>query len=387
MKKRFEDLDILRGLSVIGMILVLMPGAWEHRYSWLNHADWAGLPPLADLIFPTFLFCVGFSIPISFENRIKVNSNSSKILIHILYRTILLIAIGLFLNAFPTFDFKNLRIPGVLQRIALCWFIVTLLFFIATKIKSKDTVKLQLSLLSVIAFVILVGYWIILYFIPVPGFETSSFDSVACWPAFIDRAVFGINHLWPYGTTNGVVTYDPEGILATFPACVNVIAGTLFGLLYISQHKYLNWKIMMVSAAVLMLSSTFLHYSDLVPIIKKIWTSSFALFSTGFSIFLLAIISIIIKFRYTSQLFFPVKVFGANALSVFIIVLILQPLMDIPTFDSNGEILSFRTKGFQVISLLISNPQYASFLYTLIFLILLYAVLYLCYKKNWYLKV
>jgi predicted acyltransferase len=387
MKKRFEDLDILRGLSVIGMVFVLMPGAWEHRFDWLNHAEWAGIPPLSDMIFPTFLFCIGFSIPLSFEKRIQNETDSSRILRHVFYRTTLLILIGLFLNAFPFFDIKNLRIPGVLQRIALCWFMVSLLFFISTKIKSEDSLKFQLSLLSIVAIVILVGYWMVLYFIPVPGFKISGFDSIASWPAYVDRAVFGINHLWTLGTTDGVITYDPEGILSTFPACVNVIAGTLTGLLHRSHKKCLNWKMMMLAAALLMLSGIFLHYIDLIPMIKKIWTSSFALFSTGFTIFLLAIISLVVKFSFKSKLFYPVKIFGANALIVFILLLMILPLMDIQAFEGKAGHLSFRAKGFQITSSLISNPQYASFIFTLFFLIILYLVLYVFYRKNWHFKV
>jgi predicted acyltransferase len=386
MRKRFEELDILRGLSVIGMVLVIMPGAWEHRFNWLNHAAWAGIPPLSDMIFPTFLFCIGFALPISFRRRFKNGDTSSKIIKHIFIRTVLLIVVGIFLNAFPFFDFENVRLPGILQRIGVCWFVGAMLLLYGEKFGGKHKFQFQLTLLSITALVFLIGYWMLLYFIPVAGYDNAAFDSVGSWPAYIDRAVFGVNHLWPYGTTEGIVTYDPEGILSTIPACVNVIFGAILGLLYLNDSKHFNWQKSAGVGITLIFLGLLLHYVELVPIIKKIWTSSFALLSIGFSMLLMALISLVLKIKNASIILQPAKIFGGNALLVFIITTMAGSLMDIPFFGGSNGPVSFRALAFIYISAIVSNPQYASLIYTLIFLLIFYFILSILYKKNMHIK-
>jgi len=378
MNSRLIELDILRGLSILGMILVITPGDWSQRFSWMNHAEWIGYP-LSDMIFPSFLFCVGMSIAISFDRKFKQNIAPKTIIKKIITRTISLFLIGVLINGFPTFNWQNIRIPGVLQRIAICYGLVA---FIWLFLKSKK-VTLPVKYLLLIALTIGIGYCILLYFIPVPSFGITGHSSVNSWPSYIDQKVFGVQHLWIYGTTDGIVTYDPEGILASFPASINVIIGLVFGQLYIQKSKLFNNKYFIVIGIILMLIGYVLNVTSINPIIKKIWTTSFALFSSGFSLLALAIINIFnTNFSVFKKIFYPFVVYGSNALLAFIIGNAIIPIMDIPISNET----SIRQAGFHFFKDLVSSEKWGSFLYGITFLMLLFGILQFLYQKKLFLK-
>lgn len=382
MQNRLEELDILRGLSVIGMILVITPGDWGYRLPCLNHAVWEGFP-LADTISPTFLFCVGFSLAISFTK--KHNNGDTALLIskHIFRRTTLLILIGLFIAAYPWFDFSSIRIPGVLQRIGLCYFIVGLLLVL---LKEQKTEK-KIAILLGIAAAILILYWVLLFYVPVPGFESPGFDSPGSWAPYIDRKVFGPHHLWAFGIVDGVRASDPDGLLSALPASVNVILGVILGFLYLIKSKYFKVHLLFIAGLILSLIGLLLGYTGIVPIIKTIWTSSFALLSSGVSIMVLALISLGLKFKYVPSLFYPTKVFGANALLAFIIALMSPALfLDIPYFEKGSQLLSLRTFGFEAIKTVFPNPYFAAFLFSVFFLTFVFFTLWFLYRRKYFIK-
>ena len=383
MHKRFEALDILRGLSVIGMILVIVPGAWDQRFNWLNHAEWRGFS-LADMIFPLFLFCVGFSMVLSLNKRI---ANKQNVLKHILIRSILLIAVGLLTALTPDFDFQKFRIPGVLQRIGLCYLLVGLLIAASSPANKEGNAagKKQIKVLLISIGSIAAFYWIILNLIPVPTFDLTGYDSEKSWPAFIDRRVFGVNHLWLYGQTNGVVTYDPEGLLSTLPACINVMAGAIIGVLYKKENKFFNPAYLFILGLILILLGWGFDKTGIDLLIKKIWTISFATLSTGFSLLLFAFIILTDK-KAVSQIYLPGKVFGANALLGFIIGMLSGLLIDRPLLKINNEHKSLRESGFNLFKQIFDDPQYASFAFSITFLVISFLVLYMLYRKKWYIK-
>ena len=383
MNKRFEELDILRGLSVIGMILVIVPGAWDQRFTWLNHADWRGFS-FADMIFPTFLFCVGFSIVLSINNRIANKQNVFK---HILVRSILLISLGLIMSLIPDFDFKNFRIPGILQRIGFCYLLVGSLITYSFPMNTEGNaiIKKQIKVLLICIGLISAFYWIILNFIPVPKLNMTGYDSEKSWPAFIDRSIFGVNHLWVYGQTKGVVTYDPEGLLSTIPSCINVIAGAIMGLLYRGKNKLFNLKYLFTIGFILILLGWSFDKTGIDLMIKKIWTISFAILSSGFSIVLFAFI-ILTGRTVISKIYFPAKVFGANTLLGFIIGILSGLLIDRPIIKINNEYKSLRDSGFAFFKQIFDNPQYASFAFSITFLIISFLFLYILYRRKWYIK-
>ena len=176
---------------------------------------------------------------------------------------------------------------------------------------------MRAAVIAGLAFSILLLYWLLLFAVPAPGFGAPRFDSVGSWPAVIDRAVFGPDHMWPYGTTDGKVTYDPDGLLSTFPVCFNVLLGVLAGHLYAQGH--LKRPVLWALVAGVGMMSLALLLNGIYPIIKSIWTSSFALFSGGFSLVALAGLTVLINRYKGSALLFPARVYGSNALLAFVI--------------------------------------------------------------------
>ncbi len=383
MHKRLEELDILRGLSVIGMILVIVPGAWDQRFASLDHPEWRGFS-FADMIFPTFLFCVGFSLVLSINKRM---ANGQNVVKHLLIRSILLIAVGILIALIPDFDLQKFRIPGVLQRIGLCYLITGLLIIFSYPKNSKGNAasRKQVRVLLILIVMIAALYWTVLNLIPVPGFDITGYDSEKSWPAFIDRAVFSVDHLWIWGQTNGVVTYDPEGLLSTLPSCINVMAGAIMGLLYKAGNKFFNFRYLFILGFILMLAGWSLDKTGVDLLIKKLWTVSFATLSTGFSIALFAFI-LLTNREPVSNIYFPAKVFGSNALLGFIMGMLSGLLIDRPLLPASSQYRSLRESGYNFFKQLVGHPQWASVAFSIVFLVIIFIILYILYRKKWYVK-
>jgi predicted acyltransferase len=212
--ERWLSVDVLRGLTIGFMILVNNNGDGQRAYWALKHADWNGFTP-TDLVFPTFLFLVGISTVFSTAARLAKGATTQSILLHALRRAVVLFLFGLLVNSFPLFHLHTLRVYGVLQRISVCYFIISVHYLISSSWKSK----------AVIAVTALVGYWVIMRFVPVPGYGVPTHDVPLLDPngnlvAWLDRQIFSPSHLYEK-------TRDPEGLLSTLPA----LATTLFGML------------------------------------------------------------------------------------------------------------------------------------------------------------
>ncbi len=265
MTARIESVDILRGFSIMAMILVNTPGTWEHIYSPLRHADWHGLTP-TDLIFPFFLYIVGISIYFAYKNKSATTSTYKKISI----RSAKLIGLGLFLNLFlPYFPFftelEIFRIPGVLQRIGLVFFCSALLYL-----------HCSWKYLVGIAVLILVGYWLFLGFIPFSDGSLPTYDRAPNnWANYIDLNVLG-KHMWQ-------ADYDPEGLISTLPAIATCLIGILIGKL-LDQLKHIK---QLIIAAIGLLVAGYLM-AIWFPINKAIWSSSFVLSTSGWATLILA---------------------------------------------------------------------------------------------------
>src|SRR5688500_16518352 len=167
---RLVSLDVFRGITIAGMILVNNPGSWEHIYGPLQHAQWHGWTP-TDLVFPFFLFIVGIAIPLAFGNRLERGGSTRDLYVKIVQRTLISLAIGLFLNAFPDFGLAELRIPGVLQRIAVCYFFASIIF-LNTKLRTQIAITIGL----------LLGYWLLVKFVPAPGFVAGDLTKEGSLP-------------------------------------------------------------------------------------------------------------------------------------------------------------------------------------------------------------
>ncbi len=375
---RLVGLDALRGLSVMGMICVAYAGDWTHRFGVLNHADWHGLA-VADLIFPAFLFCAGAVIPVSLARRSQ-DKGKGALAGHVVLRMVALFALGLFLNLLPGFDFAHVRIMGILQRIALAYGAVSL-FCLAVAKPDGGGVRIGVLPLFVAALVLGLGYEAVLHFWNMPGCGPHCFDSSHSLPTVIDRAVLTVPHMWPYGLTDGQVTYDPEGFLSTLGAIVNVLIGAMAGL-YV-QQRGVKGAIGTLALCGLALVIIGLGLDGSTPIIKKIWTPSFAVYSAGTSLLFYALLSLVTDVWNARAWATPLRVFGANATLAFVGITLLDVVAQLPLLAGK----TIHDQGTAALEAVIPDARVASVTYSLILLLILLAALWPLYSKRIFVKI
>ncbi len=368
MTGRLVSLDVYRGLAVAGMVLVTNAGNWDTVYWPLSHAAWVGWTP-TDLIFPSFLFIVGVAMTMSFAARIAAGAARGRLVGHVVRRSVVLIVLGLFLNGFPLFQFATLRIPGILQRIGLCYLFGGLLY-LATGAWSAAR---RSTAIGGVAAALLVGYWALLRYASVPGYGTNRLDSLGNLGAYFDRALFGIPHLWPYGLTPGHgVTYDPEGLLSTVPAIATLLIGILAGEWMRTDRSGVRKAGGLVVAGVALLAAGLL-LSPVLPIIKRIWTSSFALFTGGFSLLALALLYWMVDLRKWRGWATPALIFGTNAIFAFALATMLSPLLGMA-----GVPHWFYSQVFSRFL----GPYNASLAWALLFVLITMALVWPLYRKR-----
>jgi predicted acyltransferase len=385
MSNRWDALDVLRGLTIMLMLLNLSPGSWEFNYSWLVHAKWDGWT-LIDMVAPAFLFCIGVAMPLSLRRRSEKGESRQQLLRHVLWRSLALIAIGFFLNLYPNFDFAHVRIPGVLQRIGLCYGLVGVFMLLTARAASGGALTLRAGLLAGAAVFVLVSYWALLYFVPVPEFGAQRFDAVGSWPSVIDRAVIGVDHFFPYWPVDGKVVFDPEGILSTWPACFNVLLGALVGIVYARGslgRPAITAVTAMAAGAVMIVVALLLQ--PICLLVKNIWTSTFALFSGGFCVVALGILMPLSQAPGIRAVLMPSRIFGENPLLAYIICFLIAPLVDYNWIGSDTAPLSLRNAGQLWFGQWLA-PNAASLAFGLCGLAFIFAVLLVCHRKRWILK-
>ncbi len=362
--KRLTSIDILRGIALAGMLLVNNPGDWGHIYAPLEHAPFIGLTP-TDLVFPTFMFVMGFCIPLSLQ---KTGFKSSWSFIRrILLRTLIIFGIGVFLQWMSSgwCEWSNLRIPGVLQRLAICYGVVAVLCLF---IKQKA--------MSSIAVIILVIYSILLYLNQ--GFEFS--EANIC--ARVDHFLLGANHLY---VDNGI-RLDPEGILSTLPSIAHVMLAAAFAMTFLqlkSEQSPQNetaetnlFKTFVKTTVAFIITSfliTFLDQIETFPISKKVWSTSFVLITISISLLLLNGLMWLVdikKWTGTWSKFFII--FGRNPLLLYIISWITAHL-----FGQWGITWQVYSLFAQYVS-----AEMASLIYALLFVLFHWLIAFALYKKN-----
>ncbi len=304
------------------MILVNDPGSWSHIYPPLEHADWNGWTP-TDLIFPAFLFMVGVSMTLSFASRVSRGVARRALAVHVVRRSALIFAIGLFLNGFPSFDFASIRIMGVLQRIAVCYLAAGLLYLLLSRGKGSSDANARarsnFAAIAGITLILLVGYWALLKFVPVPGYGAGHLGKEDNLGAYIDRTLMG-GHLWSES-----MTWDPEGLLSTIPAIATLLIGILAGEWLRSDREGSRKAAGLVGAGlVLMAVGRLLH--SYFPINKNLWTSTFVLFTGGFSMLALAACYWAVDLRGWRRWAAPWLVFGMNAILAYALAAIVSEI-------------------------------------------------------------
>jgi predicted acyltransferase len=359
---RVMALDAFRGMTIAGMILVNNPGSWDDVYGPLAHAEWNGWT-LADLIFPFFLFIVGVAISVSFADRSSRGVGQG--LQRIVRRTLLLFALGIALNALTSFDgFATLRIPGVLQRIALCYLAVSLMSLVTGP---RAQIAVLVGLLT--------GYWALLELVPVPGVGAGHLDAEANLSAYLDRHIFGAAHLYHQ-------TWDPEGLLSTMPAIATTLFGLLAGRWFFGRRSPWQTTLGLIVGGALAVALGELMDSWL-PINKNLWTSSFATFSAGMALMLFGACFWLIDVRHVRRPVHPFVVFGVNPIAVYVLSMALGEVLDRITLGDDN----LRVRICEWLFAWWAPPQAASLLFALSYVLVWLGVMDVLYRRRIFIKI
>jgi predicted acyltransferase len=380
--ERLNSLDAFRGFTIAGMMLVNNPGSWGAIYPQLEHASWSGWT-FTDWIFPFFLWIVGVAMTFSFAYRKERGDSDGKLLMQVFRRAIIIFLLGLFLTAFPFgllgshFSLGSLRIPGVLQRIAICYMIASIIFL-------KTTMRGQVRVLVLL----LAAYWLAVKLIPVPGYGAGILDPLGNLVWYIDSNLLA-GHTWRGAPAAGG---DPEGILSTIPA----IATTLFGALtgqYLrgathSKEEKTAWMFV-VGSGLLFLGAWFDMY---LPINKNMWTSSFSIFMAGWALVIFSIFYFLIDVKGYKRWATPLTIYGMNAIFVFVLSGVLGRLLSLTKFNVMLSDGTFADVGLKTIIMqnLINpffSPLMASLVWAIAWDLMLFLFAWGMWKKKWFLKV
>jgi predicted acyltransferase len=421
-RERLISLDVFRGLTILLMTIVNNPGDWGNVYPPLLHADWHGCT-LTDLVFPFFIFIMGVAVPLAMPEKFYDSSTFNKILVRslqmlclgiffnffskiqlsgldgvplLIVRLIITIAVGyalmgsfsskiknilafsiLFIYLFLAYSgieaYSDVRLPGVLQRIAIVYFVVSLLYL-------KTSKKTQI----ITGIVLLVGYWAAMTLIPVPGIGEANLDKGTNLASWVDSVLLK-GHMY-----RGTLTWDPEGILSTIPSIVNGIIGLLIGQL-LQQNIPKTKKVQKMTLAGIALVIVGLLWNIVFPINKSLWTSSYVLFTTGLATTFLALLYYIIDIANYKKGFKPFLIWGVNPMIVFFASQIIPQALVMIEFqnpEKTGEKINLLNYLYHFcIAPFFSNPMTASLAGALIYVCIWTFILWIFYRNKLIFKV
>lgn len=367
---RLLFLDVFRGMTVASMVLVNNPGSWAHIYWPLEHAEWNGWTP-TDLIFPFFLFIVGVAIPLAFGKRIERADSRRALFLKVLYRSAIIFLLGEFLAGFPYFHFSTIRIPGVLQRIAVCYFFASLIF-----LKTRPRTQ------AIIAVALLIVYWRVMKHFPAPGYYAGDWSKEGSLASYIDRRIFG-PHIWKQG-----IVYDPEGLLSTMGALATTLFGVLTGNYLRDKTKAPIERVAHMSLAGLGCVIVGWIWNAWFPINKSLWTSSYVFFTAGLALQFLALCYWLIDIKGFKRWTKPFVIFGVNAIVLFVGTGVMARLMGlIKVSRSDGTRQSLQGLIYDNAFASWLPPNKASLAFAISFILLWLFFMWLLYRKNIIIKV
>ena len=395
-RERLLSLDVFRGMTIAGMLLVNNPGTWGAIYPPLEHAAWNGWTP-TDLIFPFFLFIVGITTHLSLDARRSRGDDDGALIRQIVKRGLMIFLAGFLLNGFPYFTWSAVdgianptflervvdrlyhwRIMGVLQRIGLAYMFAALLSF-------RSTLKQQVAIIACLLF----GYWFAMTLLPVPPNGYLGIDVLNNAPetlaAYFDRALldwgkFG-NHLWINS-----LTWDPEGPFSTIPAIGTAMLGIICGR-WIGTARPLSERLagMFAVGSLAMMLGLMWHWS--FPINKSLWTSSYVLFTAGMAALALGTCMWIIDEHRITRWTKPFVIYGMNPIVAFVGSGIMARLIySVFKVNSNGKPIALESWIFQTFYASWLPARDASLLFAITFVLVWFAILSELYRRKIFLK-
>lgn len=356
---RLVSLDAFRGATIALMILVNTPGDGDAVYWPLEHAQWHGWTP-TDVVFPSFLWIAGLSMTLSFERRLAAGITRGTLMLTTARRAVVLYAIGLFLYGFPGFDLATLRWMGVLQRIAICTLAGAAIWLWTGR---RGRMAWIVGLLTV--------YWALMVLVPVPGYGAGRLDVEGNLAHYVDRVVLGAHNY------RGTRTWDPEGFVSTLPAIATFLFGMLAGQ-WMRTARPLDQRLTRLAAAGGALLVVGLICQQWLPINKKIWTSSFAIFMAGLDCVLLAGIAWVVDLRGWRRPVKPLVILGMNSIAVYVASELL---------DSVLSLAGLRGAIYQDVFVpLASSPYNASLLYAVAYTLVMLGFAWVLYARGWFIR-
>ncbi|MEN8006965.1 MAG: DUF5009 domain-containing protein [Candidatus Krumholzibacteriota bacterium] len=388
--ERLVSLDVFRGLTVALMILVNNPGSWAHIHPPLRHAAWHGLTP-TDLVFPFFLFIVGVAVSLSFSRRVAAGARRGDLIRKIVSRSAIIFSLGLFLNGFPfgiplnasmAADFSladvsgawgSLRVPGVLQRIALCYLLAGLTVVLTRRTRNRA--------LATGGF--LVFYELLMRLPLVPGWGGGSFELADNFVRWVDVGLLGEAHLYK----TGKIAFDPEGLVSTLPAVATTMLGFFAGE-FIRSLRPLTEKLRWLGAWGAGVAMGGLVFCALEPVNKQLWTVSYVLLTGGLAMMMLAASSWVMDVRRWRTGTMPMVVFGSNPLVAFVgSGLLARILVLVQVTGAEGRVVSLKRWLYDEIFATVAGPVNGSFLFALTMVLLWLGILWVLFHRKIFIKI
>ncbi|MBE9053314.1 acyltransferase family protein [Nostocales cyanobacterium LEGE 11386] len=374
---RLTSLDVFRGITIAGMILVNMAGVAGDVYPLLAHADWHGWTP-TDLVFPFFLFIVGVAMTFSLSKYTAANKPTSAVYWRIFRRAAILFAVGLLLNGFWnqgiwTFDLSNIRMMGVLQRISLTYLFASL-----------AVLNLPRTGQWILAGVLLIGYWLTMMHVPVAEYGAGVLTREGNFGAYVDRLIIPQVHL--YAGDGYQNLGDPEGLFSTIPAVVNVLIGYFTGEWIRNQPVKSRTSIGLALFGIGCLIIGWV-WGWTFPINKKLWTSSYVVFSSGWALLLLAACYELIEVRLIRRWSKPFEVMGLNAIALFTASVLLIKILVRTKIGTGENALTTYNWIYQNIFTSWAGNFNGSLLFALVTVLFWLAIAILMYRQRWFIKV
>ncbi len=378
---RLVSLDAFRGFTIAAMVLVNNPGDWGNIYSQLGHAEWNGWT-FTDWIFPFFLFICGVSMTLSLGRRAAAGDDKGALLVQLFKRAALIFLIGLLLNLIPYFNFGAVRIPGVLQRIALCTMLAApIVVYCGWRGQCAWIVGL------------LAAYAMVLLWVPVPDVQgrvaVGVLEPGRDVGAFVDRWLLE-GHLWVKSKT-----WDPEGLLSTVPALGTQLSGVLLGHWLVAKRDKAEQTVWMLLAGLLCLWVGAMLDVLVMPINKSLWSPSYVVFMAGWSLLLFSAFYWLIDANPSAQMrersqrwLLPFTIYGMNALFIFALSGFIAKMMGyIKLAQPDGTALALKAVIYAPFKSLPLAPANASLLFAVLFNLCMFAVAWWMWRNKWFVKV
>jgi predicted acyltransferase len=348
------------------MILVNNPGSWDHVYAPLAHAEWHGWTP-TDLIFPFFLFIVGVAVPLAFTKRRARGQSRGRLTLHVLKRSAILFTLGLFMAAFPYFELSGIRIMGVLQRIALVYLAASLLYLTVGS-------RLRWGL----AAGLLVAYWILLSWVPVPGYGAGDLSPEGNLAAYVDRWALG-GHLWRDN-------WDPEGLLSTLPALVTALFGVATGEWLLSPLRDGGKLAGMVAGGAAGVVGG-LVWGVWFPINKSLWTSSYVLLTGGIALLVLTLLYWLVDVRGWRSWCMPLVIYGLNAIAVFVASGLVAKSLGLIRLGERGHVVSAKAWIYERLFASWAGPLNGSLAFAVAYVLVWLGLMWVLHARRIYVKI